>query len=155
MYQHILVPLDGSTLSEAGLTAAEGLAQALKARLLLVRAVNVPATVMAATGADAGIVAPELLEDAIEGEEDDARDYLKRLADRLKGSGLDVAWEVVEGEPARAIVDTAHKEGCDLIAIATHGRTGILRAVLGSVADRVVRESHLPVLLVRPPDGRS
>ncbi len=150
MYQRILVPLDGSPLSEAALPQAEGLARGVGAPLLLVRAVNVPATVIAATGSDAGMVAPQLLEDALEGEEDEARDYLSQVAERLKAGGLQAAWEVVEGEPARAIIDTAHREGCDLIVLATHGRSGIPRAVLGSVADQVVRESHLPVLLVRP-----
>jgi nucleotide-binding universal stress UspA family protein len=136
MYQRILVALDGSELAEAVLPQAEGLARATGAALLLVRAVNVPATVVAATAGDAGMVSPELLDEAI--------------AQRLQARGLQVSWEVVEGEPSEALIDAARRHHCDLIAIATHGRTGLPRAVLGSVADRVVRESHLPVLLVRP-----
>jgi nucleotide-binding universal stress UspA family protein len=151
MYQHVLVALDGSPLSEAVLPHVEGLASVTKARLLLLRAVNVAATVVAASGTDGGMVAPDLIEQAIEGEEEDARAYLTRMANQLKASGQDVTWQLVESDAARAIVETAHREGCDLIALATHGRSGLQRAVLGSVADEVVRESHLPVLLVRPP----
>ena len=151
MYQHRLVALDGSEFSEAVLPHVEGLARALSARVLLLRAVNVTATVVAASGGDGGIVPPDLIEEAIEGEEEDAQTYLTRVAERLKAAGLQASWQVVEGDPSRAIVDAAHKEGCELIALATHGHTGIARAVLGSVADQVVRDSHLPVLLVRPP----
>jgi nucleotide-binding universal stress UspA family protein len=150
MYQRILVALDGSELAEAVLPQAEGLARATGATLLLVRAVNVPATVVAATAGDTGMVSPELLDEAIQGEEEEARTYLTTVAQRLQARGLQVSWEVVEGEPSQALIDAARRHNCDLIAIATHGRTGLPRAVLGSVADRVVRESHLPVLLVRP-----
>jgi nucleotide-binding universal stress UspA family protein len=150
MYQRILVALDGSELAEAVLPQAEGLARATGATLLLVRAVNVPATVVAATAGDTGMVSPEFLDEAIQGEEEEARTYLTTVAQRLQARGLQVSWEVVEGEPSQALIDAARRHNCDLIAIATHGRTGLPRAVLGSVADRVVRESHLPVLLVRP-----
>src|ERR671932_492509 len=109
MYQRILVPLDGSELSEAGLPPAQALAQRLGASLSLVRAANVTATVMAATGPDSGMVAPDLIDEVIEDEESEARSYLTRVGDRLKAAGVQAAWEVVEGAPARAIVDTARK----------------------------------------------
>lgn len=151
MYQHVLVALDGSALSEAVLPEVRRLVQGHATKVTLVRVVNVPATVVAASGADAGFAGPELIEEAIEGEEDEDKEYLQKVAERLKASGMEVAWEVVEGAPAAAIVDTARRLGCDALAMATHGRTGLRRAVLGSVADQVVRDSHLPVLLVRPP----
>jgi nucleotide-binding universal stress UspA family protein len=151
MYRHILVPLDGSELSEAVLPHAQTLAQKLGATLLLLRVANVSATIMAATGPDTGMVAPDLIEEVIEDQEEDAKGYLERVSQRLKDAGCQVSWEVVEGSPASAIVETARKNNCDLIALATHGRSGLVRAVLGSVADAVVRESHLPVLLIRPP----
>ena len=151
MYERILVPLDGSELSEAVLPHAQALARKLEARLLLVRATNIPATVMAEADPMGGPMPAELIDEAIQDETEDARDYLTRMAQHLKEAGLDAAWEVVEGEPSRAIIDTAHKNDNDLIAMATHGRSGVPRVVLGSVADRVVRESRLPVLLIRPP----
>ena len=151
MYQHILVPLDGSELSEAVLPHAQALAQRLGARLLLLRAANFPTALAAQTQPDMSLPPPELLDEAVQGEVEEARDYLTQVSQWLKDANTKVAWEVVEGDPSRAIVDTARKEGCDVIAMATHGRSGVPRLLLGSVADRVVRESHLPVLLVRPP----
>ncbi len=136
MYGHILVPLDGSAMGEAALPHAEGLALKLGSSVLLLRVANVP---------------PELIEEAIQSETDEARDYLTRVAQRFKDAGLQAEWEVVEGDPGRAIIDTAHERNADLIVMATHGRSGLSRLVLGSVADRVLRDSHLPVLMVRPP----
>jgi nucleotide-binding universal stress UspA family protein len=150
MYEHILVPLDGSALAETALTHAQALAPKLGATLLLLRVANVSATIMAATGPDTGMVAPELVDEVIEDEEGDAKAYLERVSQRLKDAGCQVSWQLVEGSPAQVIIETARKNGCDLIAMATHGRSGLERAVLGSVADAVVRESHLPVLLIRP-----
>jgi nucleotide-binding universal stress UspA family protein len=150
MYQHILVPLDGSALSEVALIHAQPLAQKLGATLLLLRVANVSATIMAATGPDTGLVAPDLIDEVIDDQEEDGRAYLERLSQQLKGAGCDVSWQLVEGSPAQAIIETARKNNCDLIAMATHGRSGLERAVLGSVADAVVRDSHLPVLLIRP-----
>jgi nucleotide-binding universal stress UspA family protein len=151
MYQHILVPLDGSALSEAALPHAEALAQRLDANLLLVRAPTSPAALAAETTPDMGVMPVELLDEVFDEETNEAKTYLNGVAERLKGGNLRVTWEVVEGEVGRAILDTAHRHQCDLICMATHGRTGIGRLVMGSIAERIVRESHLPVLLIRPP----
>jgi len=150
MYEHIMVPLDGSPLSEVALTHAQTLAQKLGAKLLLLRVANISATIMAATGPDTGLVAPDLIDEVIDDQEDDGRTYLERISQQLKTAGCDVSWQLVEGSPSHAIIETARKNGCDLIAMATHGRSGLERAVMGSVADAVVRDSHLPVLLIRP-----
>jgi nucleotide-binding universal stress UspA family protein len=150
MYEHILVPLDGSTLGEAALPHAQAVAEKFGASLLLLRVANVSATIMAATGPDTGLVAPDLIDEVIDDQEDDGRAYLERTTERLKAAGGSVTWQLVEGSPAHAIIETARKNNCDLITMATHGRSGLQRAVLGSVADAVVRDSHLPVLLIRP-----
>ena len=150
MYQRILVALDGSRLSEAALPQAEGLAQALKAELRLVRAV-VPATAALAAGQPMdGPVPVDLIEEAAESETVDAHSYLAAQEQRLRDGGLSVTAEVVEADPAEAIVGRAREHNSDLIVMATHGRSGLSRLVLGSVAGEVVRNSHLPVLLVRP-----
>jgi nucleotide-binding universal stress UspA family protein len=151
MYSHILVPLDGSELGETALPHVEGLARKLDSRVLLLRVANLPATLIGEVAPMGGPMPPELIDDAIQAETDEAKDYLTRTAQRLKDAGLSVEWEVVEGDASRAIIETAHQRGADLIAMATHGRSGLPRLVLGSVADRVLRDSHLPVLLVRPP----
>jgi nucleotide-binding universal stress UspA family protein len=75
---------------------------------------------------------------------------LEQLRSELQRSAvMHVNIEVVEGVPGPAIVDTARRRGCDLIMMSTHGRSGVGRALLGSVADYVVRHSPIPVLLVR------
>ena len=75
---------------------------------------------------------------------------LELLAQRLKIEGVSTSIEVAEGHTAEAILDCAKHSHADLIAMTTHGRSGLGRWWLGSVADKVVRASHIPVLLVRP-----
>src|SRR3954451_11454807 len=114
MYEHIMVPLDGSALSEVALTHAQALAQKLGATLLLLRVANISATIMAATGPDTGLVAPDLIDEEIDDQEEDARAYLTRVSQPLKDAGCQVSWQLVEGSPAQAIVETARKNDCDL-----------------------------------------
>jgi nucleotide-binding universal stress UspA family protein len=76
--------------------------------------------------------------------------YLEQLADRLRGQGHPVEAHVIIGPPAIAILDYARVHAVDLIAMATHGRGGVARMLLGSVADKVVRGAGTPVLLRRP-----
>jgi nucleotide-binding universal stress UspA family protein len=80
-----------------------------------------------------------------------AREYLQNVAERLRTQGVEVDIAVAKGEAVERIGARASETGADLIALATHGRTGLSRLVLGSVADKIVRGSKLPVLLVRPP----
>ena len=142
--RHILVPLDGSELAESVLGPASELARAAGARLTLARVVPAPDTfgdVSAAAGA--GYV-DALTEDALR--------YLEDKAAPLRMEGLTVATHVVAGvAPAPAIADLADRLDADLIAIATHGRGGIKRTVLGSVADRLLRSASVPILVMRPP----
>jgi nucleotide-binding universal stress UspA family protein len=95
-------------------------------------------------------VAPDLVEEAIEADSEDAEAYLQRTAAKLKEQNLTVTWEVTQGDAASAIVNAARQNGCDLIVMATHGHSGLRRLVLGSVADQVLRDAHVPLLLVRP-----
>jgi nucleotide-binding universal stress UspA family protein len=84
--------------------------------------------------------------------ESDAMAYLQRLAARLRGEGSAVESAVVSGEAVQTLLDEARGRGADLIALATHGRSGWKRLAFGSVADKIVRTSGLPVLVQRPPD---
>jgi len=79
-----------------------------------------------------------------------AENYLKKLTSNLKYNDVKIEWEVVTGKAADSIADYAEKSDTNLIAIATHGRSGVSRWVMGSVADKVVRTSVVPVLTVRP-----
>jgi nucleotide-binding universal stress UspA family protein len=75
--------------------------------------------------------------------------YLEEVAKRLADEGLSVETDAVEGYVTESIIDYADKHGVDLIVMATHGRTGAGRFMMGSVAEKVVRHSNVPVLLVR------
>lgn len=136
MIRTILVPLDGSPQAEGVLPAACRLARAAHATLLLIRVANAGPSFI--DGAYAEIEAVTV-----------ARRYLDRLACDLAARGLVVRTDVFVHDPANAIATAALMHGADLIAMSTHGRSGLSRLLLGSVAEAVLRESALPVLLVR------
>jgi nucleotide-binding universal stress UspA family protein len=140
MFQRILVPLDGSPRAELILPQVEHLWRREPLELLLVRSVSADSP--ANGGYDS---APALVH-----ERNDAESYLRGVAGRLADAGARVLTRVLEGSPSRAILDAARREGATMIAITTHGRSGILRWLMGSVADKVVRASEVPVLLLRP-----
>ena len=153
----VLVPLDGSTLSELSLEHAAIVATALGSPIALLR-VNPDAEIYRhylgdAAGnpdADAGPV-----EELAQADAADARTSLERAARRLAGEygfAGDVARRTLESRNvAEAIVDTAAAEQA-MVVMTTHGRSGLNRLVLGSVTDRVVRHSNVPVLVVRQAD---
>ena len=137
----ILVPLDGSPGSESVLAAVGELARAHDARVRFLRVMS-PVTAVAS---DERVVA--FADQESERVELEVRAYFKRLAERLPG--VAVAEAVRFGEPAAAIVEEAEAAGADLIAMASHRRTGLSRLVRGSVAARVERATTIPLLLVR------
>ena len=136
MIKTILVPLDGSEVAEQGLAAACRIARETGATLLLVRSV----LYIAAEGAAREEECRELRE---------ARAYLGMVARDLERQGLVVATEVLPVEPVRAILFAAAAHDADLISICTHGRSGLQHALLGSVAEAVLRQSIRPILLTR------
>ena len=136
MLSSILVPLDGSALTERALQYAEALALPSGARVILVRAV--PGDQEHGTDSEA-----------------EARDYLNGLATRFTERAGAVETAVLRGEAAERIVEEAHRRGSDLIVMATHGRGGLGRWVYGSVAEAVLARASVPTLLVRAwvPEG--
>jgi nucleotide-binding universal stress UspA family protein len=150
MYTHVLVPLDGSELAEVALPHAITMAKPTGATVTLLRILE-PSVPGPAMGGQEGLyIEPEFWQKLQQDRLNEARSYLERVAARLTSEGLRAQIEVRRGSAADVIVDTAKELGADLIVMATHGRSGIGRWMLGSVADRVVRASHLPVLLIRP-----
>ena len=133
MFRKIVVPLDGSPTAAAALPAARTLAKAAQADVLLVRVA--PAT-------DEG---PEQGRQVAEAERS-----LARVATELAGAELRVSTQVRHGAAAEEIVGATREQHGDAVVMATHGRSGLPRALLGSVAERVVASSPVPVLLVRP-----
>lgn len=154
----VMAPLDGSTLSELSLEHAAIMAAALKSQIMLLR-INPDAELYRQYLRPAARGATETadsdwapVEELVEADANDARMSLERAARRLAnefGFGGDVAYRTLESRNvAEAIVDTAATEQA-MVVITTHGRSGINRLVLGSVTDRVVRHSDVPVLVVR------
>jgi nucleotide-binding universal stress UspA family protein len=141
--QRILVPLDGSTRAEQVLPPAVSVAQALDAEIVLFR---VPIAHVTGSFA-AGWYVP--LEGTFETANQIAEGYLSRVAVELRAQGVRVATATRMGGVADAILDYAEANKIDLIAMCTHGRTGLARWTLGSVADRVLRARSTPLLLVR------
>jgi len=139
----VLVPLDGSAFGEAALSHAATLARAFGSGIVLLRSVDLPLIAY-----EYMVTSPVL--ESLEDQRRRARSYLLEVAEQLRMDGFDVQTALCEGWPADGIVDKSVDSGSRLIVMATHGRTGIARLVLGSVALEVVRRSQLPVLLVRP-----
>src|SRR3990170_1633771 len=153
MFETILVPLDGSELAEAA--RATGVERQAKfgSRLLLLRAVEPlsrrlaqPPAIFESPAAAAANV--ELLEKMTAAEREEAQTYLEALRPRLERGGR-VEALVMEGEAAEAVVSAAAARGADLVVMSSHGRGGLGRLVFGSVADAVLRQSGVPVLLIR------
>jgi nucleotide-binding universal stress UspA family protein len=150
----ILVSLDGSSHSESMLEHAAELAGLMGAELLLVRVIqplimgNVP--IPEPTVATVAPSAIAKLEGWYEQRRKEATDYLLKLAESLSSRSLKARTSVlVDEQPALAILNEAKKQGVDLIALETHGRGGLSRFFLGSVADKVIRGAQMPVLVHR------
>jgi nucleotide-binding universal stress UspA family protein len=143
MYERMLVPLDGSEGAEAILPFAEQVAGPLDAEVVLFRVLEPPSPI--GLVASAGVVTP----DTFTLGEIDAKRYLSEIERRLSRKGLRVRTRVTLGSPAEEILAAARSISADLIAMATHGRSGIGRVLLGSVAESVLRASPVPVLLIR------
>lgn len=139
--RRLLVGLDGSPLAESILTNVAYLATRLHADLVLLHVVPVPGPAVAM---------PPAYDDVIARERVAAQEYLDGVAKKLGASGTSVRSAVVVGDAALEIVRCAEREHADLIALATHGRSGLQRWVHGSVADAVLHATSTPLLLLRP-----
>jgi nucleotide-binding universal stress UspA family protein len=143
LYQRILVPLDGSSVAEAVLPQVQMLAECSGAEVVLFSVVNTPTYDYFIPDAAMAITLHE-------GQQTQTKLYLERVCTQLKAKGLTVRAELCVGNVAESILDYADSIKADLIAMSTHGRNGIGRFLLGSVAEKVIRAAKVPVLLVRP-----
>ncbi len=139
----LIVPLDGSLFAEEALTYAEGLASQMSLGLSLILVVTTPA--IAYPGAGTYAYDPGYFTQM----ESEAAAYLREKQAQLESKGLEAACTVKAGYPAGHIIDFAEDSEGSLIVMSTHGRSGISRWVLGSVADRVLRAAYRPILLIR------
>lgn len=151
-FEKILVPLDGSDLSEAALPHAQSLAEAFRARLMILRVVAPIATpALYAVPTASPPLDEEMLNERVGAAEEYVREVKQHLA--AENPVLPGETEVrVSDTPAKAILDVVKSRGADAVAIATHGR-GLSRVVMASVADKVLRAGPDAVLVVRAEAG--
>jgi nucleotide-binding universal stress UspA family protein len=148
----VFVPLDGSPLAEAVLEPAAALARLWDAEISLVQVVR-PVVLTS----DPPLPFPTGYSDQVTAiRRESAQDYIRDVAERLRESGVKASGvAVIGGGTADTLLDLARPERVSLLAVATHGRGGLRRLVLGSVADKLVRAAEVPVLVVRPTGRRS
>jgi nucleotide-binding universal stress UspA family protein len=146
----IVVPLDGSALAETSISPAVQLAKEQRGTVVLVQAV------------EAHWLSGESIIDAQVRVVREAEEYLGMTADRLRAAGVSVETSVWYGAPAVSIIDAARAQRAGLIVMTSHGRSGLSRLVLGSVAEAVLRGTTTPILLLRAagapiatPDGNA
>jgi len=145
MFQKILVPLDGSPLAQAILPYVMVVAKGFHSRVILF---HVAETALDHEAPEQKTYADETMERI----RPMAESYLAGVADELRREGIDVETRVVGGRAAAQIVEHADKEDVGLIALSTHGRSGLARLVMGSGVDKILRACERPILLVRPRD---
>jgi nucleotide-binding universal stress UspA family protein len=152
MYKKILVPLDGSTLAECSLNHVKKLFQDGSAgEVVLLNAVVVDIPWRELNVGEGGRAVAFDYNAFVKSFMDKSTKYLAGVQSRLASEGIRARTETIESSrPASAITDYAHENGFDLIVIATHGYTGMKKMMLGSVALKVLHESNVPVLLIRP-----
>lgn len=144
MYQRIVLPLDGSELAELAIPHAEEMARLTGAGIHLIRVVDLISG--KAYGAYIALEAIGYAE-ALNAEAIECGDYLGQVKDRLSAKGFRVTSEVFRGPAAHEI--TQGTQPGDVIIMATHGRGGVRRWLIGSVAEAVLRHASVPVLLIR------
>lgn len=151
MYKKVLVPLDGSKLAECVLPHLENLSAGTGAgEVVLISVTERVKGFMPIE--DRSQPTGERLSSVAAGKmEKQAQKYLNRIAKGLISKGIDVRTEVLLGDPAEEIALYADTRECDLILMASHGRSGPSRWAHGSVADKVFRASCVPVMMVRAP----
>ena len=149
MYQHIMVPLDGSKLAECVLPHLRAMLDGCQAKAVTFVRVLEPLMIGAS---DAGMALTQAQWDILTNQQrSEAENYLAQVVGQINHDGTAVQSEVISGSVAESLADWATKHNVDLIIIATHGRGGVSRWVWGSIAERVLRSSCVPVFMVRAP----
>ncbi len=146
-FRHIVVPLDGSNEGEAALFPARELARRFDAKATLVRVIPAPVELTSIYG----VPGVRMEGDGYRARKTEAQEYLESVVAR-GGDPVPAARVVENGSAADGVIETARDIDGDLLVLSTHGRGGLSRMVLGSVADKIIRGTTLPTLVVRPPE---
>ena len=143
MYKKILVPLDGSALAERAVNHATEIAKGTGAEVIFLQVVQIPLGKVPEAG-------QKEEEKSIQEIASQAKVYLERIASRAIKEGVKTRIVILEGAADGAILGFAHDEAVDILVMSTHGRTGLSKALMGSVAERVMLTTKRPVMLVKP-----
>ncbi len=147
MYRKILAPLDGSEFSEYSLEHVKAVAKGCRAKEVVLLRVIEPLLQTEDLG---GVTTEDWYRDAQSKARAETEKYVSQVADKLKKEGIAAKGIVVLGKAADEILDYATKNQMDLIIMGTHGRSGVSRWVIGSVADKIIRHSPVPILVASP-----
>ena len=150
-YRKILVPLDGSELAECALAHAIEIAKAFSAEVVLVSVTEAKQGFRVADDLSRSSE-QRLIPEGTGKLEKQAQNYLAKIVKRITTEGVTVATDVEYGNPADGILASAQLYNCDLIVMASHGRSGPSKWTHGSVAEKIFRASTVPVLMVRAPN---
>ena len=154
MYERILVPLDSSKVGEAALAHVEQLvskiAPQVKIELILLQVISSLTHYVIA--GEASVQVPYTDREMAQIKRK-AKEYLEKTGEVLRSKGVTVKTRVATGRAAEEIIKAADELKADLIAMSTHGRSGLGRLTFGSITDKVLRSSNVPVLVVRAPKG--
>ena len=152
MYERILIPLDGSKVGEAALPLIEELVSKLspelKVEVTLLQVVSSLTHWVVAGEASAPV---SYTQEELEMIKQKAMDYLDKASEGLRSKGAIVKTKVSTGNAAEGIIKATDEINADLVAMSTHGRSGLKRLAFGSVTDKVLRGARAPVLMVRAP----
>ena len=148
MYEKLLVPLDGSEFSECIFPYMKAFIEQYQiCHVVFVRVVQ-PVTIWFN---GEYFMSPGLPREMESAQKSEAKDYLDQVIKQFRNDGTKIHSEILFGRAAETLSDYTKKNDIDLIIIATHGRSGIARWIMGSVADKILRFSNIPVFMVRAP----
>lgn len=154
MFERVLVPLDGSKVGEAALPVIEQLVSKLaagtKVEVTLIGVITLLRHWVVVGEASAPV---SYTEEELNLIKDRVMNYLEKTGETLQKKGVTVKTVVTSGNAAEEILKAADQNNADLIAMSTHGRSGLRRLAFGSITDKVMHGSRIPVLMVRAPEG--
>lgn len=151
MFEKVLVCLDGSALAEEILPYIAGDSRCFS-KIILLKVIGIPGVSLplGVPGEALGPVQTSAMLERLQQETEESPAYLEAKAQPLRDKGLDVECVVLQGIPSEAIIDYARDNQVGLIAIATHGHSGLRQIALGSTAEYLLKHSGLPVLMITP-----
>jgi nucleotide-binding universal stress UspA family protein len=151
MFKKILVCLDGSAIAERIIPFVKDEASTTGSKIILLRVVNIPGGLtLDIPGFPAIPLRDSKMPEHLQKEDNAAKAYLRKVAQPIRDRGIQVMCKTLFGTPGHTIINYANENKIDLIAISSHGHSGLRNVLFGSVAEYILRESSLPILLTRP-----